>query len=215
MNYDIAKRIRRLRLEAGMKQEELAEKLYVTRQAVSAWENGKTAVSLEYLTAYSEFFGVSTDELIYGKKPGDELYEPYQKKYKLCCMICGAVLALCVVLHFTLWPWVNELAVNHFVVLPRVLYTFIVHGAVGICIGMLLPSIMSLKADIRLGVRGRRTAAIAAAVLVLAYVWCILSMFTGFGLILPIYRLVLNYIKLMMYLQPFAAALSGFLAVNK
>ena len=34
--------IRRLRTEKGLSQDELAEKLFVTRQAVSRWENGET-----------------------------------------------------------------------------------------------------------------------------------------------------------------------------
>ena len=213
MNYDIAKRIRRLRLDAGLKQEELAEKLHVTRQAVSAWENGKTAVSLEYLMAYSELFGVSCDEIIYGKAPAE--YECFQRRYVRCCIVCAAVLALCLVLHFTLRPWVNEYTGRTFITWPVLLYRFVVHGAVGASLGVLLPSIMALKADIVFGVRGRRAAAIIAAALVLAYVWCVLAMFTGYGLILPLYHLVSKYIKLMIYLQSFAVALCGFLAVNK
>ena len=38
----VGKHIRRLRTERNLTQEQLAEKLFVTRQAVSAWETGKT-----------------------------------------------------------------------------------------------------------------------------------------------------------------------------
>lgn len=213
MNYDIAKRIRRLRLDAGLKQEELAEKLYVTRQAVSAWENGKTAVSLEYLMAYSELFGVSCDEIIYGRPTAE--YECFQCRYVRCCIVCAAVLAVCIVLHFTVRPWLYEMRVNYFVIWPYSLYSFAVNGAIGASIGLLLPSIMALKADIVLGVRGRRAAAIIAAVLLLAYIWCVLSMHTGFGLVAPLYLRISTYLKWLTYLQPFAVALCGFLAVNK
>ena len=43
-----------------------AEKLYVTRQCVSKWENGTTQPDLQTLTQLSELLGVTVDELIYG-----------------------------------------------------------------------------------------------------------------------------------------------------
>lgn len=45
----VAKHIRRLRTEQHMTQEDLAEKLFVTRQTVSAWETGKAQPDLETL----------------------------------------------------------------------------------------------------------------------------------------------------------------------
>lgn len=61
--------IKRLRLEKNMNQEQLAEQLHVTRQAVSNWENGKTQPDIETLMQIAEFFGVSVEYLIYGKEP--------------------------------------------------------------------------------------------------------------------------------------------------
>ncbi|MBQ7921243.1 MAG: helix-turn-helix domain-containing protein [Clostridia bacterium] len=60
--------IKRLRLEKGMNQEQLAEKLHVTRQAVSNWETGKTQPDIEMLTKIAEKFNVSVERLIYGKE---------------------------------------------------------------------------------------------------------------------------------------------------
>lgn len=59
--------IKVLRTEKGMNQEQLAEKLQVTRQAVSNWETGKTQPDIETLTRMAEAFGVSVEKLIYGK----------------------------------------------------------------------------------------------------------------------------------------------------
>lgn len=59
--------IKLLRTEKGMNQEQLAEQLHVTRQAVSSWETGKTQPDIETLTRIAEFFGVSVEQLIYGK----------------------------------------------------------------------------------------------------------------------------------------------------
>lgn len=49
-----------------MSQDELAERLDVTRQSVSLWENGQTQPSLENIIALSRLFGVSTDDLLTG-----------------------------------------------------------------------------------------------------------------------------------------------------
>ncbi len=60
--------IKQLRKEKGIRQEQLAEHLHVTRQAVSNWENGKTQPDIEMLTQIAEYFEVSLEYLIYGKK---------------------------------------------------------------------------------------------------------------------------------------------------
>ena len=60
--------IKLLRLEKGINQEQLAEQLHVTRQAVSNWETGKNQPDIETLTQIAEYFGVSVERLIYGKE---------------------------------------------------------------------------------------------------------------------------------------------------
>ena len=60
--------IKDLRKKKNMTQDELAEKLNVTRQAVSSWENGKTQPDIETLTQLAEAFDVSVERLIYGKE---------------------------------------------------------------------------------------------------------------------------------------------------
>ena len=59
--------IRRLRTEKGLSQDELAEKLFVTRQAVSRWENGETTPNTETLKQLSRLFDVSINTLL-GKR---------------------------------------------------------------------------------------------------------------------------------------------------
>ena len=56
--------IRELRIKRGLSQEELAEKVYVTRQAVSRWENGETVPNTETLKLLSKLFGVSINTLL-------------------------------------------------------------------------------------------------------------------------------------------------------
>ena len=59
--------IKVLRTEQRLSQEQLAEQLNVTRQAVSNWETGKTQPDIETLTQLAEYFDVSVEQLIYGK----------------------------------------------------------------------------------------------------------------------------------------------------
>ena len=52
-----------LRTKKGLSQDELAERLFVTRQAVSRWENGETIPNVETLKLLSKFFDVSINTL--------------------------------------------------------------------------------------------------------------------------------------------------------
>ena len=54
----------KLRTEKGFSQEELAEKVFVTRQAVSRWEKGETVPNTETLKLLSKLFDVSINTLL-------------------------------------------------------------------------------------------------------------------------------------------------------
>ena len=53
-----------LRMKKGLSQEELAERVFVTRQAVSRWETGETIPNIDTLKRLSGFFGVSINTLL-------------------------------------------------------------------------------------------------------------------------------------------------------
>ena len=65
-----------LRTKNGMSQDELAEKVFVTRQAVSRWENGETVPNTETLKLLSNLFNVSINTLLGSPQ-------------KLICQCCG------------------------------------------------------------------------------------------------------------------------------
>lgn len=65
---NLANRIQALRKQNGMSQEALAEKLGVTRQAVSKWESEQSLPDMENIIAISDLFEVSTDYLLKGKE---------------------------------------------------------------------------------------------------------------------------------------------------
>lgn len=64
----VSKNIKKFRTESGMTQDLLAEKINVTRQTVSSWENGRTQPDIEMLELLSQVFSVGIEELIYGEK---------------------------------------------------------------------------------------------------------------------------------------------------
>ena len=63
---EIGKQIQKYRTELDYSQDELAEKIYVTRQTVSNWENQHTYPDLRSLLLLSEAFGISLDQLVKG-----------------------------------------------------------------------------------------------------------------------------------------------------
>lgn len=60
----LSEKIRELRRKSGLSQEELADKLEVSRQAVSKWETGAAVPTTETLVQLADFFGVSLDFLL-------------------------------------------------------------------------------------------------------------------------------------------------------
>lgn len=69
----LADKIIRLRKKNGWSQEELAEKINVSRQAVSKWENAQTIPDLEKILQLSTLFGVTTDYLLKDESEEEEL----------------------------------------------------------------------------------------------------------------------------------------------
>ena len=59
----LSERIYTLRRKQGMSQEQLAERIGVSRQAISKWEGGLSTPELDKLKALSECFGITLDEL--------------------------------------------------------------------------------------------------------------------------------------------------------
>ena len=63
---EVGQRLKGLRAEAHMSQDDLAARVYVSRQTISSWENGKTYPDVQSLLLLSEIFDVTVDSLIKG-----------------------------------------------------------------------------------------------------------------------------------------------------
>ena len=61
---NLAKRLKEARENVGFSQNEVAEKLNISRQAVSKWENGWTSPDIDNLVILSDLYNISLDELL-------------------------------------------------------------------------------------------------------------------------------------------------------
>lgn len=111
-----------LRKQRGLSQEELAEALDVSRQAISKWESGRALPEAGKLLSVSEYFGVSLDELMkedahtpqeapreeVHKEPVAEKNAPRKRTLGLIFCIGGAVCMILLGLLSLLFPASSE-----------------------------------------------------------------------------------------------------------
>lgn len=80
MEITLGTRIAALRKTKGLKQEEIADMLGVSGQAVSKWENDQTCPDITLLPKLSEILDVTIDELLSGKKEPDVRILPEEER---------------------------------------------------------------------------------------------------------------------------------------
>ena len=68
MDMEFHEKLQKLRKQKGLTQEELAQKLFVSRTAVSKWESGRGYPNIESLKDLAAFFSVTLDELLSGEE---------------------------------------------------------------------------------------------------------------------------------------------------
>ena len=89
-------KLQALRKAQGLSQEELAQRINVSRQALSKWESGASVPDTENVIALSRLFGVSTDYLLLNEvkasgQTSPAIAWPKPRKYLLAATIVGAV----------------------------------------------------------------------------------------------------------------------------
>lgn len=87
---DIGKNIKQLRIEQDMTQDQMAEKLFVTRQTVSNYENGKSRPDVDMLIQIAQVLDTDVNALIYG--PPITVSRKTQKKLVIVSLILSAAL---------------------------------------------------------------------------------------------------------------------------
>ena len=89
-------KLQELRKQRGLTQEELAEKLYVSRTAISKWESGRGYPNIESLKAIAKFFSVTVDELLSSGEVLTIAEEDNKRKEKHFYDLIYGLLDLCI-----------------------------------------------------------------------------------------------------------------------
>ena len=98
---DIGKNIRDLRQQSHLTQDELAERLFVTRQTISNYENGRTRPDVDQILRLAEVFGADANAVLYGPPV------PPSRKSAVIRTVVGVCLsALLWAVSSALQPWV-------------------------------------------------------------------------------------------------------------
>lgn len=108
----VGNHIRRIRSAKHLTQEQLAEKLFVTRQAVSAWETGKAQPDVETLERIAAALDADVTELIYGPQASSMLEEALRHKWWQG-LIWGILITrlVCILLNQGYWhSWTEGLS---------------------------------------------------------------------------------------------------------
>lgn len=88
----LGEQLKQLRLEKGYTQEELANKLFVTRQTISNWETEKGQPDIENIVLLAQTFDISIDELMTGKRLIISEKNAIGKKHFIALIIWSIVL---------------------------------------------------------------------------------------------------------------------------
>lgn len=123
----VGKNIKFFREKKNITQSELADKLCVTRQAVSNWENGKTEPDIEMLNKIASVLEISIEELIYGFKRETKIINTKNVTENITKGVSfGAVLAM--VISYVKWQSVGWAVLHGLLNWVYVIYYVIKYG---------------------------------------------------------------------------------------
>ncbi|WP_125589100.1 helix-turn-helix domain-containing protein [Companilactobacillus jidongensis] len=115
----IGVQIQQRRTQNNMSQETLAEKLHISRQSISKWENGTSLPSFANVVAISELFDISLDELIKGDENLMNELEKGPKMNKAAfAVIIGFTLAIVLYIFSTTVLHISEDSMYNWLTLP-------------------------------------------------------------------------------------------------
>ena len=96
----LSEKVYKLRKKSGLSQEQLAEQLDVSRQAISKWESGMAVPESEKLIAISNYFGVSVDYLLKDDTEDKEAKSVIKEKPKT---IVGIIICIAGIVSMVIW----------------------------------------------------------------------------------------------------------------
>ena len=105
---ELSKQIKKFREKEGYSQEDLAEKIYVSRQTISNWENEKSYPDIHNILILSVLFNVSLDELVKGdlekmKKEVSASTMSFWARMMMVCMVLMPISIAPMMKLFNVW----------------------------------------------------------------------------------------------------------------
>lgn len=100
MNMSISERLHELRKQAGYSQEQVAEMLEISRQAVSKWESGQGKPEIDNIVKLTEIYNVSADYILLGterKSVPVPVKKELSREYKIAICIIAIIASTAVV----------------------------------------------------------------------------------------------------------------------
>lgn len=118
----IGKQIKKFRVENGLSQEGLAEKIYVSRQTISNWENDKNYPDVKSLLLLSSIFNVSLDILIKGdiEEMRERINDEEIKKFEQDSTIFTILLISIIIIPVPLVKYLGKLGLGIYVLISMV-----------------------------------------------------------------------------------------------
>lgn len=130
---NVGKQIKKLRSAKGMTQDQLAEKLFVSRQTVSNYEMGKSNPDIDMLVRIAEIFETEVNRLIYGPPPQEN-----RRGQIIYLSIFTGLTAVLGVLIAILTPWAKEMTRSYFIAVPGWLLALVAWPTLCFCGGITL-----------------------------------------------------------------------------
>ncbi len=149
---DVGKNIKQIRLSKNMTQDSLADALYVTRQTVSNYENGRSRPDLDMLVRIAEIFDTDVNTLIYGPPVPESKKAAYKRlaiSVFLLLLTGGLYLIINIIISDYLpYKYYQTWLLNELVLLPIVMFIFgwTLMQLLGIFCNLHQPRIKHLKA---------------------------------------------------------------------
>lgn len=181
MKNTVGKNIVKLRKEQGMSQEQLAQKIHVTRQAVSNWETGRSQPDLDMLETLASAFGTDILVVIYGQMPAgaDEETRSAVRKRHLKKAVFWGILTLASYLILTaLGRHLDVLKTRTYNSMPYILLQTSVMPLISVGFAVSLMHVLNVAGTVRIAESGMRKKLLVVGGLTAAlYMLCMLWLF--------------------------------------
>ena len=181
MKNTVGKNIVKLRKEQGMSQEQLAQKLHVTRQAVSNWETGRSQPDLDMLEALASAFGTDILVVIYGQMPAgadEEIRSAVRKRHLKKAVFWGILTLASYLILTALGRHLDVLKTRTYNSMPYILLQTSVMPLISVGFAVSLMHVLNVAGTVRIAESGMRKKLLVVGGLTAAlYMLCMLWLF--------------------------------------